>query len=75
MSGRPVTKSMIEFEALANALIAAGARDKTKHAVLAAHMDCEGVQMMSLEVLKHDPVIVALFAERGVRLVEPEADR
>lgn len=69
MTRRLVTQTMKEFEALARTLIQAEASDETKRATLAAFMDINGVPAMSLEVLKDDPVIVELFASRGVRLV------
>ncbi|MFI5891961.1 hypothetical protein ACIA5D_17810 [Actinoplanes sp. NPDC051513] len=61
------------FEAIADSLVAFDDnRSKTKRAVLAAWMDHEGVPMMSAERYRHDPVIRALFAERGVTLLDPE---
>jgi hypothetical protein len=59
------------FEAIADALVAFdGDRPKTKRAVLEAWMGHEGVPMMSAPRYRNDSVIRALFAERGVTLLD-----
>jgi len=63
----------VVFEAVANELIANKVDDATKHDVLAALMDHVGVPMVSVQQYRQDPAIVALFAERGVRLL-PDAN-
>lgn len=67
---RPVTRDMRRFEAVADALIRTGATGEMKTAVLAALMDCDGVQMMSASRYRDDPAIRALFASRGVTLLD-----
>lgn len=59
------------FTAVANTLIEERADDSTLHDVLAALMDHTGVPMMLAEQYRHVPAIRALFAERGVTLVDP----
>jgi hypothetical protein len=62
------------FVAVANALIADDADDSMLHDVLAATMDHIGVPMLLAERYRHVPAIRALFAERGVTLLEvPDA--
>jgi hypothetical protein len=61
------------FRAIANALIVEDADDSTLHDVLAALMDHIGVPMMLAETYRHIPAIRALFAERGVTLLNPDA--
>ncbi len=56
------------FEAVADQLVKLRADDTTKHDVLAAVMDRVGVPMMSIQRYRRDRAIIALFAERGVRL-------
>lgn len=58
------------FIAIANALIADDADDATLHDVLAALMDHIGVPMMLAERYRHIGAIRALFAERGVTLID-----
>jgi hypothetical protein len=53
-------------------LKAAGADDQKLHDTLAAFMDQHGVPVFLLEDFRDEPVIVALFAERGQRLLTPE---
>jgi hypothetical protein len=53
-------------------LKAANADDQTVHDTLAAFMDQHGVPVFLLEDFRDEPVIVALFAERGQRLMTPE---
>lgn len=59
------------FEAVADALVAVGAADRIKTHILAATMDVVGVPMLSLSRYRQDPAIVALFAQRGVRFIDP----
>ncbi len=62
------------FRVIADALVAEGADDSTLHDVLAALMDHIGVPMMMMmetEPYRHVPAIRALFAERGVTVLEP----
>lgn len=58
------------FEAVADALVRVGASDRLKTHILAATMDVVGVPMLSVKRYRNDPAIVALFASRGVRIVE-----
>jgi hypothetical protein len=60
------------FEELADLLIEGGVRDATVRRVLAAWMDSEGTPSRSAALYADQPVIVALFAERGVLLSPPE---
>lgn len=60
------------FNAVADALIKVDASDRIKHDVLAATMDKVGVPFMSFERYIEDPAIVALFNERGVRVMTDE---
>jgi hypothetical protein len=60
------------FVAVADALLAEGADERTQHDVLAAVMDRIGVPARMLERYREQPAIVALFAERGVRFATPE---
>lgn len=53
-------------------LKADGADDLTIHDTLAAFMDKHGVPIMMLQEFRSEPVVVALFAERGQRLMTPE---
>lgn len=59
------------FEAVADALIAVGATDRVTTRILAATMDVVGVPVLSVKRYRDHEAIVALFAERGVRLVPP----
>lgn len=63
------------FTIVAGTLIAERADDSTLHDVLAALMDHIGVPMMLAEQYRHVPAIRALFAQRGVTLLEPAASR
>lgn len=58
------------FRAVANAMILDDADDSMLHDVLAALMDHIGVPMMLAETYRHIPAIRALFAERGVTLLD-----
>lgn len=60
------------FEAVADALVGVPVPDRVKRHILAATMDVVGVPMLSVQRYRDDPAIVALFAERGVRIV-PDA--
>jgi hypothetical protein len=62
------------FPVIADALRAEGVDDATKHDVLAALMDHIGVPMMCAEEYRNDPAIRALFAERGVTLLDKVAE-
>lgn len=53
-------------------LKAANADDQKVHDTLAAFMDQHGVPVFLLEDFRDEPVLVALFAERGQRLLTPE---
>lgn len=59
------------FTTVADTLVAEHADDSTLHDVLAALMDHIGVPMTLAERYRHTPAIRALFAQRGVTLVEP----
>lgn len=59
------------FTAVADMLVKERADDSTLHDVLAALMDHIGVPMMLAEQYRHVPAIRALFAERGVTLLDP----
>jgi hypothetical protein len=61
------------FNGIADALVKDHADDRTKTDVLSALMDRIGVPMMSAERYRHDPAIRALFASRGVTLLDKEA--
>ena len=61
------------FPTVADALIAGGVDDQTKHDVLAALMDHIGVPALVVKRYRNDPAIVALFAERGVTLIPERA--
>lgn len=59
------------FEAVADALLMAGASHRETHAILSATMDTVGVPALSVRRYRDQPVITALFAARGVRLGTP----
>jgi hypothetical protein len=59
------------FEAVADALTRIFVSDRVKTHILAATMDVVGVPMLSVKRYRDDAAIVALFAERGVRIVPP----
>jgi len=58
------------FTTVASKLIEERADDATLRDVLAALMDHIGVPMMLAEQYRHVPAIRALFAERGVTLLD-----
>jgi hypothetical protein len=60
------------FTWIADGLVVEDADDATLHDVLGALMDHIGVPMMLAQHYAHVPAIVALFAERGVTLRQPE---
>lgn len=61
-----------DFRTEVACLKAQGADDQTIRDTLAEFMDRNGVPIMLLEEFRDEPVIVALFAERGQRLLTPE---
>lgn len=68
------TASHILFRNIATELVRARADDATKTDVLAALMDHIGVPMMAAEEFRADVAIRALFASRGVTLLDPAGD-
>lgn len=58
-----------DFRIEVDCLKAVGADDQTMHDALAEFMDKHGVPMMLAEEFRDVPAIVALFAERGVRVM------
>lgn len=61
-----------DFRTEVACLKAQGADDQTTHDTLAEFMDRNGAPVMLLEEYRNEPVIVALFAERGQRLMTAE---
>lgn len=66
------TKTHRDFRTLVTNLRADAVSDQEMHDSLAAWMDRHGVPMMLAEEYRDEPVIVALFAERGVWLMTPD---
>lgn len=59
---------MSAFEKMTDLLIEQGVRGKTVRAILGVWMDREGVPASSIRRYSNYPEILAVFAERGVRL-------
>ncbi|ANZ35202.1 hypothetical protein BBK82_03085 [Lentzea guizhouensis] len=60
------------FNAVADALIQAGATEQEKKRILAGTMDVVGVPLPSFSRYSGDATIVELFGERGVQQATPE---
>lgn len=66
------TQSHRDFRTLVTNLKANNVTDQEMHDSLAAWMDKRGVPVRLAEEYRNEPAILALFAERGVRVMTAE---